>query len=906
MLNTVYSYGGGEALVVIFNAIAMLFSNGVSKSIITLMTTVALTWAGVVSAIQGHFKPQVHWVIRYTIVIGLLITPQSSIWVRDIINMKAKKIDNIPIGLALPAGIISGVGYAITTAFESVFNTVDYLPYHKYGTVFGAQMMSEARNFKIQDPVFRENMESFIDNCVMHDVMIGRKYSIKDLRNSSSVWQLISDNSSNIKMFNYRNGTSGRNLVTCREGVKSLAAQWNAEYLAVEKRLPIIKHFVEQKSGVDSLFSSNIEAVMSFYGSKQTAAQDVLRQLLMINAISDLPQSYGAIRATQQQKQSWILAGELAKQNLPIMHSVFEALIYAAFPLIFGLMFLPGGFKLAGTYFGMMMWIQVWPPLFAVLNLIVNSFNKSVVKDIIVDGLTMENVVSISNSGSLAAAAAGGLGMFIPVISYMIIKGGVSQFVHIAGQLSAASQTATSAVSNEVTSGNRSFDNVSLSAQSYMNSSGFKQDFNSVVKSGHSEYSLQDGTIVREMPGGHAITQSGPGITTSAGSKSFRHSDMLSGQSHKQLSHEKSLLDSTSREYSDSQQLVHRQAADLISRLAQGESSGEHYDYSTSGGKTQIVTELVGQTKELHEKYGYNWQQAAEASLFGSLVAKLGFSKGAGGGGASGGIDGSFGVSGSISARKYDEQGLGEQYGASQRKESSINTEAVVKGLNSIQFGTNQSAEKSLAHQLSDSYDKTLQLRESVAIHKQNVDKYQDSLDRVESTSHSIDRDEYQNMINFISAEPGKYGNPIGPVNAHKIIEGGGEEFNSYYKSYISQKVSGSEFMRDPHYFKNNADFKNKAVEGKIDEISSDISASKVTDSFMQQSKQIQEVSRGGKYQTEYTIPKSQDYFDEVRQGNTEKFDNLQHKVDEAEAQESVHKTIKKWQGKQKKFADAD
>lgn len=68
-LSTVYSYGGGEVLFYIFNAIAMLFNDGFVKSIFDFTIIIALMWAGLKSAItRDHHKVYVRWFTSYVVV----------------------------------------------------------------------------------------------------------------------------------------------------------------------------------------------------------------------------------------------------------------------------------------------------------------------------------------------------------------------------------------------------------------------------------------------------------------------------------------------------------------------------------------------------------------------------------------------------------------------------------------------------------------------------------------------------------------------------------------------------------------------------------------------------------------------------------------------------------------------
>jgi hypothetical protein len=367
---------------------------------------------------------------------------------------------------------------------------------------------------------------------------------------------------------------------------------------------------------------------------------------------------------------------------------------------------------------------------------------------------------------------------------------------------------------------------------------------------------------------------------------------MLTGQLHQQLSHEKSLLDSSSKEYSNSQQIVDRKASEFIARIAAGESSGEHYDYSKSGGKINTVSDIIGRTKELHERYGYNWQQAAEVSLSGGASLKGRNSGGAGAGGGSKafgwGIDANLGLSASGSAKNYDEQSLGEQHSANVRHDSSHNTEEVVRAAKSIQFTENQSEEKSLAEQFSSSYEQMEQYREAVTLHQQNVDRYQSSLDHTQSTSHSLDRDEYQNIQNYIASQPDRQGRDIGQIRASRIIEQGGVEFDTYYNNYVSRKVSYMQYMKSPVYFKHNSDFRSGPLEHEMEQKASAINESHIPEMRSTYGSSIKRVDNGAKEMTEKEMFSNEWHLNQARIDNKEKFDKLQTEVDRTEKKDKI------------------
>lgn len=60
------------------------------------------------------------------IVPGVLIANKHSVQVIDMTDPTAvHQVDNVPGGLAIPASLITSVGYALTQVYESVFHRPD-------------------------------------------------------------------------------------------------------------------------------------------------------------------------------------------------------------------------------------------------------------------------------------------------------------------------------------------------------------------------------------------------------------------------------------------------------------------------------------------------------------------------------------------------------------------------------------------------------------------------------------------------------------------------------------------------------------------------------------------------------------------------------------------------------------
>ena len=79
----------------------------------------------------------------------------------------------------------------------------------------------------------------------------------------------------------------------------------------------------------------------------------------------------GRAQAVAQQNASWLNYGKVAEQALPVFRNVIEAVTYAMFPLMVLLLLLTSGRETMLAFKGyaaVLIWIQLWPPLYAILN----------------------------------------------------------------------------------------------------------------------------------------------------------------------------------------------------------------------------------------------------------------------------------------------------------------------------------------------------------------------------------------------------------------------------------------------------------------------------------------------------------------------------------------------------------
>lgn len=553
MTYDIYTFGGGEILNGVFNAIAMCL-NGQNGSLFAAFKHLGLIlgtfWAMALAIGGDQVRVMTHWILPMVVLTNVLFVPTATVWIHDPVAKYHQKVDHVPYGLAAFAGHISKIGYEITKQVEKTFSLPEDLRYQKSGFLFASDILQKAKSFHITNAELSDNMREFVGQCIMYDAMLGRKYSIHDLRNSDDIWGLVSENPSQARSFVWRDlKLSGQprsrpEIITCAEGVNKFNALWGKE---LDNAANL---FGTRIFGKNSLINPKTE----FYqylplayqqlGNIAKSATDIIKQQMMIYSIVDGVEknstalgnapNFAARRAYLQQRSTYETLGAMAGETLPIMKAVLEAIIYSFFLFIIPLSLMPSGYQYLITWAQGVLWLQMWAPLYAILNYIMTiaASSKTLAALSISNsqGITIASSIGVTNANADIAAMAGYLAMSVPFLSIALVKG-VGSFVHMASHLGNVSQGAASAAAGEVTSGNLSFGNISEGNRQISNSSMLNHSNAASYRNASTHF--QDGrTEITTMADGSQVINVGssnlPVSLNVAESQSAQQSEMAS------------------------------------------------------------------------------------------------------------------------------------------------------------------------------------------------------------------------------------------------------------------------------------------------------------------------------------------------------------------------------------------
>ena len=131
-------------------------------------------------------------------------------------------------------------------------------------------------------------------------------------------------------------------------------------------------------------------------------------------------------------------AASYMAEMLPYVQMTVRAILYAFFPFIFITILLPNGFKVLSQYGKTLLWIELWSPTAAIVNMFVNLQVQNSVGDIYTDkGLTVLTSLNMLSEANTIAGVGAMLYLSIPPLTWLILTGSAQMLGNIVGGVGA-------------------------------------------------------------------------------------------------------------------------------------------------------------------------------------------------------------------------------------------------------------------------------------------------------------------------------------------------------------------------------------------------------------------------------------------------------------------------------------
>ncbi len=481
----IFTVGGGDYLVNVFQAVAAWTGNGGYKSLLQVVMVMGLGLSALTLAFNQDWRAWINWFLGATLIYSCLMVPRLDVHVTDRLNpsLAPANVSNVPLGLALMASFTSQVGDYLTGSAEVVFGLPGDLNYSKNGMIYGARLYDATRSLRISDPEFAANLDEHFRQCVFYDVLLGR-YSMKELAETGDIWATIAPGSqARAQRFLTRDATSGQvssNIVTCREAYDTLNAQWVGLVDAMGSVFGRQLYPNQTAALAKAKLFADLPVAYQYLTGVSASATEIFKQTLTINAMSQAMHSmsgtsgagnvdvYAQTRADIQTERTYGSIASNAMKWVPLLNVVLTVLFYALFPVLFPLFLLPktGPVALKGYVTGFF-YLAAWGPLFVILHMMLmykGAADMSAVTGS--NGLSLASFTGMADVNSDIGLLAGYLIASVPFLAGGVAKGAMAISHHATSYLNpsqnAAEEAAREASTGNVSLGNTSFENSSV------------------------------------------------------------------------------------------------------------------------------------------------------------------------------------------------------------------------------------------------------------------------------------------------------------------------------------------------------------------------------------------------------------------------------------------------------------
>lgn len=788
----IVTFGNGEILKGVFDAIAMCLNseNGTLYTpLIRIGMIFGVLWAAIFSIWGDVLKAWGKATLPLIFIPPLLFIPSTTVYIHDVVSNYRDKVDHVPYGLAYVSHFISQIGYAITKQVDQVFADVEDLKYHKAGFLMASNLIQQAKTFRITNEDVASNMREFVCQCVAYEAMLGYKYTFEDLRHSADLWELVSARPSKIRSFIWKQPHkvdevgSPPQIINCAEGVKRFNQLWAHELDRAKSVLGTKLFGHTNPLTAKQEFLKYLPTSYGFLSGISKSADQILKQQMMIHAVVDgIEQkstslgnapNFAARRAYLQQRSTYETLGAMASESLMTMKAVLEAIAYASFIFLVPLAILPFGVRILLSWLQTLLWLQMWAPLYAVLNFMMSMGARvkslGMLSTSSPEGVTLASSVGLMNLNADIAAMAGYLAMSIPFLAIALVKG-VGSFVHMASHLGNVSQGAAAQAAGDAVTGNYSFGNISQGNQQIANTSMLAQSHAASYRGG--AFQFVDGrTDMTTMGDGSQVVNIGTSNLPVSIHKAESDTAQLSEMASQNYQKSYSLSENSAKSISD----AYRQMVNLSTNLAKSESMNDGVIHGVSAEQSSAIQQGAQLIQKFADSNNISTDKAAQ--ILGSITAgtpDFFF------------VKASLSGQASVSASDQDLLQKAEEFANDQNFQQA--TREATQASKNIAHNLTDESSKRMAEDVSGSYEKGMQQRSEASKSYQEAESYNNQAMNTKANASSINAAHNQQYFEWLADQPAdNTTGRIGHRGAADIIARQPQEAMVWGNKYLSE-----------------------------------------------------------------------------------------------------------------------
>lgn len=798
---TMHVLGYGELVVQVLNAVSALTQGGMMVSLIKITALIGCITAVVVYLKQQQPQVFLKWLLMYVTVTLVVLTPKTSLSIEDVSQpTKAFRVDNVPTVFAMGLSVMTSIGFSVAQTFESLFSLPDDLRYTRTGMLFGSQLILASLEFHIQDADLKSDMNHYFRQCVVGDITLSRKYTLKELQESDNIISLITREPSPIRRLYL---STHKDSLSCLEATPNLIKRLDHHIEKNVLRVAGLTLF-SPSDDMKMLFQTQMPLSFDYFQRMTDDATNIFRQQLMLNMIQEGVLSYQAdtgvsqpfaqynqTKSVSQHRSAWYAIAKKAVWFLPLLHTVLTLILIALFPLI---ILTPlatmTNVTLAG-YVRFFVSLQCWPVLFAVLNGVLTFYGK----DKIIGGVNLATLNSVDQLHHDLSLVAGYIMMFIPFLARGIVGNLNEAFSGLATALTSHMQGPAMGNANEVASGNFSLGQSSFYNTSANNLSANKHDTN---------WSDLQGQTQRQADSGVQVTQTGDGqwvydasSTLSKLGFNFQGSEHISDSLQHMAEQQQQLANSDNHHYQQSLSQFSNQLLSASESIGSDVRVGHGASTTVSSQVQQAISRMQSTAEEVANRTGMSQEDALSGLTSAAIEGRVGVNSqhsliGKTAGwltGADGSLYASASGSKSSSSSERFHEGSEQVLSARAMQDFRDDLQTLEQSTQTEHMDTLDNLNQSQLSQASNELRQASDYHQAFQVHAQESERLSQAANFVKTNAVSINEDLTQTFTQYVSEQIGE--EDAKALFTHINHPENEKTLDSLKQQFLSEKVDG-------------------------------------------------------------------------------------------------------------------
>lgn len=471
-----YAYWNGSQVADVLQAVVGIVGTDGYRTGMSFLALAGFLTVMTVAAVRCRGGDVIRWFAATVFFFFVVFVPKVNVNVHDVRAMTVKTVANVPMGPAFVACATSQIGKWTAELFETAFADVDAARFTKFGAVFPERVVAALQTTGPVLPETRALLNPFIEHCIAPEIL-DSDAKLSALMQSTNLLSTVKTSGwlNPARFFLREDGTP----LYCTDAISVIETQLKTVEIPAQERKLLVR--LADGSATDAVFETALrkavpEAETLLLGISRSMSESLGHALLMTEIPKGLADYAGtsaagsgaaafaaSIELSKAQAHlsteiSFRTMGELVKVYLPKLRNLLEAVLIAAFPLVFLVLVGLGsqGGAVARMYAVLFIWISLWAPLAAVMNHLIVHMDAEPMNRLVAEygGTTLLAADAVRVAGTTSQAMAGYLMIFIPIIAYAIAKGSEIGAVSLASSVLSPANSAAQAQSSSAAMGN--------------------------------------------------------------------------------------------------------------------------------------------------------------------------------------------------------------------------------------------------------------------------------------------------------------------------------------------------------------------------------------------------------------------------------------------------------------------